>query len=148
MTYEQARKWLGLYFLLFSAALGGYVLLFAESSLLPLKRVDAGDAFKIVVPVLIGQVTVIFQWIGKLGQPNSDPCPIPGWAIKGPPIISVALVILGAAIMIAGNRVEGSGWGLSSDGFKSVLTFAISILNASTVFLVARLFPSADTTKK
>jgi hypothetical protein len=142
MTYDEARRWLGLYFLIFTAALGGYVLIFPESPMLPIGREDANASFQIVVPVLIGQLVTAFKWLSRANSPEDKRiAPIPRWAIVTPPIIVVSLVLLAIVGMVVRNP-EPNGWGVPPGTFKAVLTFAISILNASTVFLVSRLFPS------
>ena len=146
MTYDTARRWIGLYFLIFCGFLGGYILIFSESFLLPISNSDAADAFKIVIPVLVGQITIVFQWLSTVGKSDRRQCPVPAWAIKTPPILSVLLVLICVIILIYGNLDGSTSIGVSPEGFKSILTFAVSILNASTVFLVARIFPGAGNT--
>jgi hypothetical protein len=141
MTLGQARKWLGLYFLLFTSALGTYLLIFAQSPLLPMKTADAGDAFKIIIPVLIGQIAVVFKWLAAGNRNNDGTCPIPPWAIKAPTLVTIGIVTASITLMIAGNY-STANWGISPDGFKNVVTFALSVLNASTLYLMPTLFPS------
>ena len=140
MKVSDARRWLAIYFLLITAVTGGYLLIFGDRTfLLPMSRESATSCFQILIPVLIGQITIIFRWISHLTEPEDKEAqsPIPEWAIKLPPIL-VVLLIAGALIgLVAGN---GKQWGLAPEGFKSLLTFAVSLLNASTVFLVSKLF--------
>ncbi len=141
ITYAAARKWLALYFLLFTVIIGLYVLIFAESVLLPLSSSDAGDVFRIIVPVLLGQVTIVFQWIANSDRESRRICPIPRWAIVCPALLSSTVILVTALAMAIGN-FNDIGFGVSPDAFKTSVTLAVAILNASTVFLVARLFPS------
>ncbi|MFD3306608.1 hypothetical protein [Alteromonas macleodii] len=67
--------------------------------------------------------------------------PIPGWAIKTPALLSLGIVIVAALALYMSNDPE-SGIEASPDTFKSSITFAVTILNASTVFLIGRLFPA------
>ncbi|WP_313167399.1 hypothetical protein [Massilia oculi] len=140
MSYDQARRWLALYFLILTAALGAYILIAAGTVALPISRQDGNDAFKIIIPVLCGQLTVMFQWLSHIETPDDRPCPIPVWAIKAPPMICLAILAVAVAVLVAGNPLESSNVGLSTADFKGVLTFIISLLNCSTVYLVARLF--------
>jgi hypothetical protein len=87
------------------------------------------------------QVTIVFQWFANIEKNDPRPCPIPAWAIVTPPTIVLVVISAAVVVMIAGNHFSGSGWGLSGEKFNNVLTLVVSILNASTVFLVARLFP-------
>ena len=144
MTIGAARKWLAIYFLLTAVAVGLYLLLFPATWILPLGRDDANACFEILLPVLIGQVTVIFQWfaLASAGDAeNIEPSPIPDWAIKLPPIL-VLLIIIASAVALSIANMPPSHLQLGPEGFKAALTFAVSIMNASTVLLVSRLFPS------
>jgi hypothetical protein len=141
MTYDQTRRWLALYFLLVSSFLAAYILIGAESPLLPISRENASAGVEIIIPVLIGQVTIVFQWIANIERNDPRPCPIPAWAIVAPPTILLVVILAAIVVMITGNHFSGGGWGLSGEAFNSVLALVVSILNASTVFLVARLFP-------
>jgi hypothetical protein len=140
-----ARRWLAVYFLLITTLSGGYLLLFGETALLPISQSDATAAFQIIIPVLIGQITIIFQWIAQLNAPENPDAisPIPVWAIKLPPLLVALLIIVSVVLLAAGNLGGGHRWGLSPQGFKGVLTFAVSLLNATTVFLVGKLFAKA-----
>jgi hypothetical protein len=54
MTRSEAQRWLALYFLLYTGFVGGYVLIFGESWLLPISKADANDSFQIIIPVFLG----------------------------------------------------------------------------------------------
>jgi hypothetical protein len=108
-----------------------------------LTSADGTASFQILIPVLVGQLTVIFQWIAGVAHDTKDaldPCPIPGWAIRFPPILAVLIVIAATGALSAANSSE-STLKTSPETFKAAITFAVTILNATTVFLVAKLFP-------
>jgi hypothetical protein len=146
MTVDQARKWLAIYFLLVTVVTGAFLLLFNGTSVLPLSSEDASACFQIIIPVLVGQVTVIFQWIAIANK--DDPTgklesPVPSWAIRLPATLAVLIVVAATVVLAIANR-PSLNWTVSPSTFKSAVTFAVTILNASTVFLVARFFPSSS----
>jgi NADH:ubiquinone oxidoreductase subunit 6 (subunit J) len=148
MTLESARKWLGIFFLLTTVIIGCYLLLFSGMVFLPLTQAEAGDCFQIIIPVLVGQVTVIFQWIAMTNNAQEDKnslCPIPGWAIKLPPILALLIIILASIVLVIAND-SSKNLSASPDTFKHAITFSATILNATTVYLVAKLFPTKKTT--
>lgn len=143
MRIADARKWLAIYFLLTTVITGSFLLLFSGSVVLPLTEEDASACFQILIPVLVGQVTVIFQWIALANANPQDPdetTPIPAWAIKLPPVLALGIVVL-ATVALAVANAPDINWNVSPVTFKNAITFAVTVLNASTVFLVARLFP-------
>jgi hypothetical protein len=146
MTAKDTRNWLGKYFLLTTSVLGGYVLLCGETPLLPIRRAEALDCFQIVVPVLVGQLTIIFRWFA-VGDKIQDDAPVdmPDWVVKGPPLIVIALISAAAIALVAGNVGKGSSWAPSPESFKGMVTFAVSLLNATTIFILARYFEAAKT---
>jgi hypothetical protein len=92
--------------------------------------------------VFLGQLTVMFQWIaGNFGIDNDQRIVIPKWAIQVPPAMAIGLFLVASITIIIGNANGGHAWAISPDVFKNVVTFSVSLLNASTVFLVTRLFP-------
>jgi len=146
MTIKDARKWIAIYFLLTTAATGAFLLLFSGSIILPLGSEDASASFQILVPVLVGQVTVIFQWLALANEAapeNNLPSPVASWAIKLPPILAFAIILTAAFTLALANRADVN-LSTSPGTFKNALTFSVTLLNASTIFLVARLFPHKD----
>ena len=143
MTYSNAQRWLGLYFLIITSCLGVYFLIFAETVALPVSREEAQHAFQVVIPVFLGQLTIIFQWLGSRDSgPSNELVPIPTWAIIAPPITAVFIVASVVAAVAIKNLISQTGaGGLDTGVFNTPVTFAVGIINASTVFLVARLFP-------
>jgi hypothetical protein len=143
MKIVEARRWLAIYFLLTAAITGSYLLIFSGTFLLPLSPDDATASFQILIPVLAGQITVIFQWIALANntpEENDLPSPIPGWAIKLPPTLAILIVMLAAVALVVSNR-PGVSSSMSPMTFKNAVTFSVTILNSATIFLVARLFP-------
>ena len=143
MTLGDARRWLALYFMLTTVVVGLYLLLFAKSIALPMTREDANACFQIVIPVLVGQVAIIFQWIatGNAADPEQKlQCPVPSWAIWLPPLLVICIIVIAAAALIVANQPK-SQLSMGPESFKAAITFAVSVLNASTILLVPRLFP-------
>lgn len=141
MTERDVRNWLGIYFLVVTTASGGYILLFADTRLLPgLTRPNATSIFEIIIPVLIGQLTVIFRWYGNQTSVNSNaPIDLPTWVVKAPPLLVSLLLAVSVLMLIVGNNREHP-WGPSAESFAAIVTFCVSILNATTIFIVSRFF--------
>lgn len=141
MTRDEAQRFLAIYFLASAGIIGVYAILFGETPLLPVPADDAKSAFKIIVPVFLGQVAVMYQWFAtRSSQTANEKIDIPAWAIRLPPLMSLLIVVLTVVILVLGAKGWLS-WRLPSTAFLDALTFAVSILNASTILLVARLFP-------
>jgi len=89
---------------------------------------------------------VIFQFLSNLNNPvdENEMSPIPSWAIKLPPLLVLGIVILAIISLIIANDPKSNSK-VSPDTFKTALTFAIAFLNATTVYLVARIFPPKST---
>jgi hypothetical protein len=140
MNSKDVRNWLGIYFLLITGVFGAYLLLFRESPLLPLSRAEAVDAFEILIPVLLAQLTMIFRWFSGQERDLTAAISIPRWVVVGPPIMVGSILILATITLVLGNLGDGKRWAPSPDGFKGIVTFCVSILNASTVFIVSKYF--------
>jgi hypothetical protein len=142
MTLSEARRWLGLYFLLTTCGAGAVILILGGATFVPLDEADVTHSFEILIPVLLGQLTVIFQWISTQGTALRDdsPSPIPSWAIRAPAVAAIALLVLGITALVLSNLPD-SGLRFTPARFQVLLTFVVSIINASTVFLVSRIFP-------
>ncbi|MEL6415574.1 MAG: hypothetical protein AAFQ15_11610 [Pseudomonadota bacterium] len=143
MTESEVRNWLGKYFLIITIFTGGYILLFSGTMAFPgLNREEAWSIFQIIIPVLVGQLAIIFRWFGELVSGESQPgriANIPSWVVKGPPIGTTALLVLMLFFMIIGNNRE-EPWGPTPETVSSIVTFVVSVLNASTIFIVAGYF--------
>jgi hypothetical protein len=141
MKVSEVRNWLGIYFLLTTVCMGAYILLFGETPLLPIKKKDSLDAFQIIVPVFIAQLTAIFRWFGGVTEENKDETvPIPVWVVKTPPLLVVG--VIGAAVLsmiVSQVHSENSSW-VDATTFKSIVTFCVTILNTTTVVVIIRFF--------
>jgi uncharacterized membrane-anchored protein len=140
MSAKDVRNWLGIYFLVITGALGAYLLLFRETALLPISRTEAVDAFEIVIPVLLAEVTMIFRWFSGQQVNQETEIAIPRWVVVGPPIMVSSILVLAILTLILGNVGQGKAWAPTPDAFKGIVTFCVSILNASTVFIVSKYF--------
>jgi len=139
MKLAEIRNWLGAYFLGTTAFMGAYIILFQETPLLPIAAKDATSAFQIIIPTLVAQLTIAFRWIANPPQAGSAAVTIPQWAVKGPPV-AVATILLATLLLVG---IDG---GRSLDGgaiFKNAVTFCVSLLGASTTFVVSRVFAQA-----
>jgi hypothetical protein len=142
MTVRTARHWLGIYFLLVTVLVGGFLLVFSGSVLLPLTGDEAKSSFQVIVPVLVGQVAIVFRWLSTADPDvleDNKVSPVPGWAIILPPCLALFCFIVGVVALCLSNRPE-SGLSVGPPTFQAIVTFTVTILNASTVLLVGRLF--------
>ncbi len=140
MKISQIRDWLGLYFLSITVSLGGYLILCSETIALPISKSEAMDCLEIIIPVLIGQLTLMFKWYGIDQKTVDKKANIPSWVVKGPPIMVSFLLLCSIVILIVGNLDEGKSWVISPDTFKRLITFCVSVLTGTSVFIVARFF--------
>ena len=143
MKAGEIRDWLGKYFLLTTVILGGYILLFAGRYTV-LLRIDwetGVNCFQIIIPTLIGQLTIIFRFFGtNLAIKDDAIVPIPSWVVKWPPLLCLGLIIVTIVVMALGNIGEGQPWSPLQNQFKMIVTFYVTVLNATTVFVVSRFF--------
>jgi hypothetical protein len=145
MTSKDVRNWLGIYFLLVTGIFGAYLLLFRESPLLPISKAEATDAFEILVPLLLAQLTMIFRWFsGEESANETELSKVPRWVVVGPPIMVSGILIVSLATLIIGNVGNGHRWTPGPDAFKGIVTLCVSILNASSVFIVSKYFKGAQ----
>jgi len=141
MYQSEIRNWLGKYFLIITSILGGYILLFAESPLLPISRSDGNCILEIIIPTLISQVAIVFQWFGRGSHHLEDiETNIPRWVIVGPPVAVGSLIAFGILALVIGNVGEGKSWAPSPAAFQAIITLCVSLLNGSTAFIMASLF--------
>jgi hypothetical protein len=145
MKAIDVRNWLGIYFLSATLAIGGYILLFGGGPLLPFKREDTTAAFQIIVPVLIGQLSIIVRWFTTEKPPDPDSTVnIPGWLVKGPALGVLALLCLAIILKaLSTYSIQHGGQefvNLVGEDFKVLVTFCVSVLNATTIYVVGALF--------
>jgi hypothetical protein len=144
MTVRMARHWLGIYFLVVTVFVGLFLLVFSGSSILPLTGDEAKSNFQVLVPVLAGQLAIVFRWWSNAdvdGNQDDQPSPIPTWAIVLPPILAL-LVFVSGVVALENSTGANARLNLGPSGFQGVVTFTVTILNATTVLLISRLFPS------
>jgi hypothetical protein len=139
MKPSEIRNWLGAYFLFTTVVLGAYILIFGQTLLLPMSKRDCVDAFQIIIPVLVAQVTAVFTWFTRNAKKDDDaPTNIPSWMVKGPPVLVIGIIMLTISAMVVSERDNG-GW-VDASTFKAIVTFAVTILNATSVLIVVRFF--------
>lgn len=63
---------------------------------------------------------------------------MPKWAVVGPPFTVDAILIITIAYLIIDGGNSNGG-----EIFKNVVTFCVSLLSASTVFIVSAVFANA-----
>jgi|SRR5579872_2981323 len=147
MLQSEVRNWLGKYFLIITSVMGGYILLFAETPLLPISRSHGNCILEILIPTLISQVAIVFQWFGRGSHHSADvETNIPRWVIVGPPVAVSSLIACGILALVIGNVGEGRSWAPSPEAFRAIITLCVSLLNGSTAFIMASLFRD-DTAK-
>jgi hypothetical protein len=132
---DQIRNWLGIYFLGTTAVLGTYIILFQQTVLLPISSEDASSAFKIIIPTFIAQLTVVFKWIANPPKIDTSEIIMPRWAVMGPPIIVLFMLIISLTYIIIDQGRSNGG-----EIFKNVVTFCVSLLSATSVFVISTVF--------
>jgi len=132
---DQIRNWLGIFFLGTTAVLGTYIILFQQTSLLPISSEDATSSFKIIIPTFIAQLTIVFKWIANPPKNSMAEIRMPKWAVMGPPIIVVGILIVTLAYIIVDQGRSNGG-----EIFKNVVTFCVSLLSATSIFIVTAVF--------
>jgi hypothetical protein len=145
MRTSDIRNWLGLFFLITTGAFGTYVILFGETRLLPIERQAALDTFEIIVPALVGQLTLIFKWYSQDTLPEDDHLVnLPVWVVKGPPIMVASILSISIVWLILSSHGEKPGGWLDAASFKGIVTFAVTLMNATTFFVLFRYFETAN----
>jgi len=134
MSGDRVRNWLGIYVLVITVALGAYIILFQQTQLLPVSSADASSAFKIIIPTLLAQVTIVFKWFSSPTR-SSRLLRIPGWVVKGPPIATTLVLLVTITYLICDQGRSDGG-----EIFKNAVTFCISVLSASTMFIIPTVF--------
>ena len=141
MKPSEIRNWLGMYFLFTTVLLGAYILIFAETTLLPINKKDSSAAFQIIIPVFVAQLTAVFTWFTHSpGGEDDSPTNIPPWMVKAPPLLVVAVIAITVIAMIVSERQSaGVGW-IDASTFKAVVTFCVTLMNATSVLIIVRFF--------
>jgi hypothetical protein len=141
MNEKDVRNWLGIYFLLITVILGGTILLLGDSLL---RLDDSIGVFEIIIPVLVGQLTIIFRWFTTDYEPSKkSQIALPAWIIKGPPLLVIGLLLITIALKVIGFQYD-QPWTPSDEQFKGVVTFCVTILNATTIYVISKYFGAAQ----
>jgi hypothetical protein len=141
MSAQDIRTWLGTYVLVLTAVLGAYLQLAGGSWLLPLENEDVTSSFEIVIPFLLTQVVIVYKFYTTDRTSNRAIPGMPGFLVKAPFALVTGILIITFATMAVGGRT-GSRHTPSAAQFKGIVTFVVALLNASSVFVVARYFES------
>lgn len=138
MTADEIRKWLGAYVLILVVILGAYLFLAGGSWLLPLEAEDVTSTCQIIIPFLLAQVVTVYRFFTQ-DRPPRDVGGMPRFFVKAPLLLATG--VMGVAMLaIAVGGYTGAEWTPSGGQFKKVVTFVVSLLNASTVFVITRYF--------
>jgi hypothetical protein len=142
MNERDIRNWLGIYFLLITVILGGTILLVGNSLL---RLDDPIGVFEIIIPVLVGQLTIIFRWYAdNHNDEKKSRVALPPWIIKGPPLLVVGLLLITISLKVVGFRYD-QPWTPSDEQFKGIVTFCVTILNATTIYVISKYFGAKHT---
>jgi hypothetical protein len=138
MSASEVRAWLGTYVLVLTSLVGGYLYM-APAWMLPLEDSDRTASIQIIVPFLLAQLTVVFRYYADAAhEVNPRRIAIPTFFVKGPPILLSTLLVVEFTLMavggVTGKNVPDPG------NFKGFLTFAVGLLNASSVFVITKYF--------
>lgn len=145
MSAKEIRGWLGVYVLVMTAVLGAYLLLAGGSRLLPYEDGEVTSAFQIVIPFLLTQIVVVYKFYTTEHTKNRSIPGMPPFLVKAPLLLVTAILVVTLTIIGAGGHE--AEWTPTADQFKGLVTFAVALLNASSVFVFARYFESAGSAK-
>ena len=139
MSAGEIRRWIGAYVLILTVVLGGYFTLASGTWLLPFESGDVTSASEIVLPFLLGQVVLVYKFY--TGNPDSvrHLRKIPAFFVKAP-LIAVSGLFLICLVMVAIGGYMGAAWTMSASQFKAAVTFAVAMLNSSTIFISTKYF--------
>lgn len=133
-------KWLFIYYFSISCVFGFFLIIFGKSVL---KIDDPAGVFAILVPTLISQVAIIMKWfVDKANERDTKAdyvVRIPVFLVKVPLIVVTAILVLGTVLKIVGFH-QDADWTPSDQQFKWMVTFCISLLNATSIYLVSAFF--------
>jgi hypothetical protein len=136
MQTNSIRNFLGIFYLGVTALLGAYILLFQETRFLPIARDDASSSFQIIIPTFIAQLTIIFKWFANPPQSAGEEINLPKWVVIAPPILTLIILLSSISLIVIDNGTSLRG----GEIFKNIVTFSVSILGATTIFIIARVF--------
>lgn len=140
MKKSTLGKWLFVFYFSVSCSLGFMLIVFGKTLL---HIDDPMGVFSILIPTIIGQVAVISKWF--VDRANSEDkeldieVDIPAFIVKAPPIAVALILIVSIVLKIIGFNLDAE-WTPSDDQFKAIVTFAMSVLNATSIYLVSVFF--------
>lgn len=140
MNASEVRTWIGKYFLLVLSVIAGYIYIFAETVLLPIARTEAYAAGETIIPVLLGQLAIIYRWFfsGDSLDLVGD-VTVPAWLVRWPPMLAIGLIAAAIASLVIANSTGGQ-WAPDPEMFRRVVVFSVSMLNVTTVIVITRYF--------
>jgi len=139
MKKSEIANWLLFFYLGTSVILGAaLIILGPQNSWLGLS--DNFAEFAIVIPVFLGQLAFLFRWFvsqaTNTGSDLEETVNISSKLIKMPALIVIGIFLL--AILLRGLGINNN-WSIQIDEtqFRNLITFGMSILNATTIYLAA-----------
>src|SRR5579863_2241840 len=134
MKKETVAKWLFVYFFMITGVLGMLILMFGSSLL---KIDDTTGVFEIIIPTCMGQLVILVKWYSTSANSTVQDAliKIPRIMVFLPPLLIIILLMLTFVLKIIGFY-NGASWAISDSTLKIVVAFCISLLNATTFFLV------------
>jgi hypothetical protein len=135
MKAKHVRNILGPFFLIITAMVGVYVLLFKGGPLLPIESADAVSSLEIIVPVFVGQLAIIVQNYGKMSDNKN--IPVASWVIVMPPAIVILMLVSVIGYIVWSNN-HSQPLDNVGETFRAVVTLAVSLLNATTIIVISK----------
>src|SRR5262245_49413727 len=139
MRPADVRNWLGSYVLGLTSVLGAWLFM-APKGLLPLEDPDRTATAQIVIPFLMGQLAAVFQYFSSQPRAKSGRIDIPSWVVKAPPIVITIILLVQFTMLGVGAVTDHPSLISTPEAVRSVITFCVAILNASTVYVMAAYF--------
>lgn len=134
-------SWLfGYYFA--STILVAIVLLIFGPQSQALSLSDPTGIWAIIIPVFLGQVTILYQWFIKEAQRNEDSdvyIRFKKWILYTPPVAVLVLLLL-SFVLRAMAVSENYSIEFSENYLKIAITLLMSILNVTTIALNTAIF--------
>ena len=145
MKKRTVANWLFYYYLTGTVVMGLVLIIFGSGEI-SLQLDDSLGVFAIIIPVFIGQLTIIYQWYTNQavnGDSNMDQnLSISPSLVKIPALVVFGIFLL--AITLRAYGIKNDIKIMGDPQFKQMVTFAMSILNATTVYLVAMFYRPAE----
>lgn len=137
-------KWLFIYYFCISSVFGFFLIVFGKTLL---KIDDPAGVFSILVPTLISQVAIIMKWfVDKANEKDTKAdyvVRIPTFMVKVPLIVVTFILLLGTVLKVIGFHLDAD-WTPSDQQYKWMVTFCMSLLNATSIYLVSVFFNRKD----